>query len=86
MCRNSASFTFVGLDPLTGRPTRINPLEVETAEEQAGFDEGEARYEVRKQARKAGHAVQDGTECSTKLTELLQRGQTKAELPRSQPG
>ena len=47
----SAFFYFVALDPSTGRPLKVPALQPQSDEERQRFEEGKARYEVRKQRR-----------------------------------
>jgi len=86
----SAKFTFVALDPISGRPCAINPLVPETAEEVQDFERGAARAEEKRQNRIAGRHDDDsedvhGPETEGALAMLLEKGQTKCELPQSEP-
>ena len=93
----SAIFTFVALDPLTHRPCQINPLLRHTATEHEDFDQGQRRADEKRQRRQQQQAAGDtgsssngsgnnaGGDDYENLQLLLQQGQTKAELPYSQP-
>ncbi len=88
----SATFSFVALDPISGRPCSINPLVPESDEEKADFERGQARADEKRRNRQAGRHDDDdgrataGPQSEQRMAELLKLGRNVAELPQSQPG
>jgi acyl-coenzyme A thioesterase 9 len=88
----SATFTFVALDPISGRPCSVNPLAPQSEVEKADFDRGQARADEKRRNRQAGRQDDDdgrataGPQSEKRMAELLKLGRNVAELPQSQPG
>ena len=84
-----ALFTFVARDPASGKATRVNPLQPQTAQEQHWFDERQLVAEQRKLARKAlkaGTVAHEADLHAHARNEWTQKLLGEAEVMRVMPG